>query len=292
MLKNVGSSVSVMKTTRIIQILIGFFLLVPLVRSTNLDYYIIVEENGNSLAIITFHGNGLVNIPVQEDVEEVKVKGALYRLNDDSVDISIGSTEEAVLLYQTKLLTEKEGDTWRFRMNLTGLEKNEVVVVMTNKTVIKNTEPAVFIENRDLLKLIWEDSPDDVLIEYSYVIGDVDEIVDSQNPEEKSTMKYGLIIIVSCGIFMTISMILYFKKKTRKNKQNIMKTLPENENKIVSIILENKGEIKRSKLERKSDIPKSSLASALKNLERKKIVELDRTYKSHYVKFTKWFNEL
>ena len=77
-----------------------------------------------------------------------------------------------------------------------------------------------------------------------------------------------------------------------KNRQNILKTLPANENKITRILIENNGGIKRSKLERLSGISKSSLAASLKNLERKKIIQLDKTYKSHYVRLTKWFDEM
>ena len=54
----------------------------------------------------------------------------------------------------------------------------------------------------------------------------------------------------------------------------------------------NEGRMKRSKLERESGVSKSSLAASLKNLERKKIIEVDRTYASHYVRFTEWFNGL
>ena len=90
------------------RLLLFLLLIVPLASATTNNYNIIIEDNGNSLVIIEIEGSGMINIPIQKDVNEVKVKGALYKLNNNSVDISIGSTKKAILLYKTSLLTKKE----------------------------------------------------------------------------------------------------------------------------------------------------------------------------------------
>ncbi len=295
-LKSVNSLVSLMKgKTLLIPILTSLFLVFSTTQSTTLDYYVVVEENGNSVVIITIHGSGLVNIPIQEDVEEIKVKGGLYMFDNNSVDISIGSTEKAVLLYKTSLLTEKQGNTWNFNMSLTELEKNEIIVAMPNTTIVKNMIPPAFIESMDFTKLMWTENPKNIFVEYCFE-NELDETLNLDKVEQKpEQFDYRVISVLTILGILCGSIVVYTRKRKTsrmKNKQNIMRTLPVNEKKIVSMLIENKGGMKRSRLERETGIAKSSLASALKNLEKKNIVELDKTYKTHYVKLTKWFDEL
>ena len=281
--------------TLLIPILTSLFLVFSTTQSTTLDYYVVVEENGNSVVIITIHGSGLVNIPIQEDVEEIKVKGGLYMFDNNSVDISIGSTEKAVLLYKTSLLTEKQGNTWNFNMSLTELEKNEIIVAMPNTTIVKNMIPPAFIESMDFTKLMWTENPKNIFVEYCFE-NELDETLNLDKVEQKpEQFDYRVISVLTILGILCGSIVVYTRKRKTsrmKNKQNIMRTLPVNEKKIVSMLIENKGGMKRSRLERETGIAKSSLASALKNLEKKNIVELDKTYKTHYVKLTKWFDEL
>jgi len=71
-----------------------------------------------------------------------------------------------------------------------------------------------------------------------------------------------------------------------------MKTLSKNEDKAITLLAASNGEMKRNLLERKSGLAKSSLASCLNMLERKNIVEVDKTSVVHFVRFTEWFKEL
>jgi len=280
----------------LISVLISFFSFIPIARSVVLEYYIIIEENGNSIVIITMYGKGLVTIPLQEDVNDVRVKGGLYMIENGSVDVSIGSTEKAVLLYKTGLLTTRKGNLWNFNMSLTGLEKGEITVVMPNSTKIKNTEPSAFIESGEFTKLMWMGNPQSVFIEYSFEDVPLGGFLTSEE-SRVGVRSFNLTpVLVSGGMGVLAMIIIFVKKRWKvlrmKNKENIMRTLATNEKKIVSILLESNGGMKRSRLEKKSGIAKSSLASALKNLEKKNIIEVDKTYRSHYVKFTKWFDEL
>ncbi|MEM5793102.1 MAG: hypothetical protein QXY45_01950 [Candidatus Aenigmatarchaeota archaeon] len=257
-----------------------------LAKSIVLDYYIISEMNGNSLIIIKITGSGLVRIPLQEDVPDVEVRGGLYTIENNILDVAIGSTEEAVVTYKTSMLTEKIGDTWKFNLNLTSYPKNKVILALPNETIIKNTNPKAFVESGNFKKIVWEGDLEEIYVEYKF------ENKISENKEEKTNYTAPFIIsflVIVSGIFLIYS----FRKRVKKeSKENIIKTLPDNESKIVRILLENGGEIKRSRLEKISGIPKSSLAISLKNLEKKNIIQLDKTYKSHYVKVTEWFDEV
>lgn len=77
-----------------------------------------------------------------------------------------------------------------------------------------------------------------------------------------------------------------------RGQQNLMKTLSENERKVIGLLSAGNGEMKRNILERKSGLAKSSLASCLNMLERKKVLEIDKTSVVHFVRFTGWFREL
>lgn len=272
--------------------LVTLFFLISLVEGIVLDYYIVIEENGNSVVIITVNGSGLMNIPIEKDVDEIKIQGALYSVNNNSIDVAIGSTEQAVILYKTSMLTKKEGNIWSFNMNLTDYQKNQTIVTMPNNTSIKNTFPKALIESGNFKKLIWADNISEVTIEYYFENNIDDGLIEPKDGEKE--FDYKPLILIPVFIASTV-MIVYLKNKKVtgiKNKQNIMKTLPDNENKIVEFLIRNGGGMKRSKVEKTTGISKSSLAAALKNLERKKIIELDKTYTTHYIRLTKWFNEL
>jgi len=274
--------------------LVTLFFLPSLVQGIILDYYIIIEENGNSLIILSISGSGLVNIPIKRDVDEVKVQGALYSLNDDSIDVSIGSTEQAIVLYKTSLLTKKEEHLWTFSMNLTDYEKNQTIVAMPNNTNIKSTSPKAFIESGPFEKLIWTGDVSKISIDYYFENEIPSDFIEPKIKDNKK-FNYTKILILSFTAIATLIIVTQNQKRKSvkiKNRENIMKTLSTNENKVIGILLKNKGGMKRSKLEKMSGIAKSSLASTLKNLERKKILQLDKTYTSHYVRLTKWFDEL
>lgn len=253
----------------------------------DVEYLVIIEDNGNTVVVISIEGSGLVSIPIQEDVE-VSVEGALYIMEGDSIDVSIGETGAAYILYTTSMLTSKTGNEWEFKMPLVNSENLEVTVAMPKDTNLMHTEPGAVIESGEILQLHWKGEVDRIKVRYYFDIkpGDI--------PEGFEQGVY-LIAVMVLVVMAAGAVVFYWRKgKVRKTdkKQNIMKTLSGNEVKIVKTLLENGGEMKRSRLERKLDIAKSSLAATLKNLERKNILEVDRTSASHYVRFTKWFDEL
>lgn len=77
-----------------------------------------------------------------------------------------------------------------------------------------------------------------------------------------------------------------------KGKRNVMKTLSGNEIKIINTLLEHEGKMLRNDLEKISGIPKSSLSVAINNLERKNIIQVDKSEWTHEVELTEWFKSL
>jgi uncharacterized membrane protein len=137
--------------------------------------------------------------------------------------------------------------------------------------------------------VIWDENVSEISMEYYFESGGFIPMPDV----ESNTGIYAITALAAAGI---LGGFIYLKKTrgrdSLKNKENIMRTLTDNEKKIVELMIESEGHMKRSKLEKKSGISKSSLAAALKNLEKKNIVELDKTYKTHRIKLTEWFDEL
>ncbi len=249
-----------------------------------MEYYVIVEENGNALIVITINSSGLYEIPVQGDVEVVDVTGALYILEGRTLEVSIGSTEKAVIIYQTSMLTNKNESLWSFTIELARGEK-AVTVAMPPHTIVTETEPNAMIESGKIIKLHWNGGIDEVYAEYYFPPG--------------IQLSYGTeFIYILTGIALASILAVYFTHKYSKRRitinkrDSVIRTLSMNEKNIITTMLESQGGMKRSHLERKTGISKSSLAATLKNLERKKIIEVDRTFASHYVKFTEWFNGL
>tara|TARA_Y100000310_G_C20694125_1_gene824255 strand:+ start:640 stop:1530 length:891 start_codon:yes stop_codon:yes gene_type:complete len=80
------------------------------------------------------------------------------------------------------------------------------------------------------------------------------------------------------------------RKKDGKNKKvkNIIKTLNDKEKEIVEFVIGNNNEANSSKIRHELKIPKTSLSRILVNLEKKKIVCIERHGKMKKVKLAEW----
>jgi uncharacterized membrane protein len=269
------------------------------VHAQTADYTLIIKENGEALVMLTIEGSGLFTVPLQSDVEDIKVRGALYTLENQAAELSIGSTEKAIMLYTTDTLTSKQGDTWALDFTLTDVDYTSVQLNMPSDVVIQDTDPQAYIEDSDFKRLIWHGSLSHVSVVYSYKeqpIPDVDDLGPMKDVHDTSSFPLlSAAIFVCLALIVVLALLVLGKKKpdTRsKAKQNIIKTLPPNEASIIGILMEHDGSARRNQIERISKIAKSSLASSLHNLENKKVIEVDRTYTTHFVKLTEWFKEL
>jgi len=264
-------------------------------QALSVEYYAVIQENGDAVVVANILGNGTFTAQLPADVTEVKVRGALYVMDNRTVELSVGSSGEAAMLYRTSVLTEKEGSRWLFAMEPAGAEK--LTVAMPNNTVVSWTEPMALMNSSSVLMLIW-DAPAKVSMEYAFGMqnsaGGLDET------DGKGSGDFGMTLLMPAGIavFVALAGLAALRARkmkretTEKNRENIMRTLSNNHRLVVSLLLQSGGAMKRSHLERKSGLAKSSLALVLRDLERKKIVEVDRSFPSHHIKFTEWFNGL
>ena len=147
-----------------------FFILINIAQVKaieNSEYYVIIQENGNVIMAITLKGEGEINIPIQEDVETLEIKGGLYIIENNTVTIAIGTTEKAVLVYKTSLLTQKQNNEWKFNLNLEQITNKKIIIAMPETTIIKQTTPQAFIETGEFIKLHLENTNE---IEIIYMV--------------------------------------------------------------------------------------------------------------------------
>jgi uncharacterized membrane protein len=242
-------------------------------------YNILVDESGEAAVVVEINAVGLVTLPIQPDSSGIRVKGALYRTENSTMELSIASMQKAVILYKTSMLTDKTGENWTLRMDLLG--DSDVTLALPKHAVIKSTVPKAFIDSEEYNKLVFQNTSS---IEIEYAFG------------EKPSNSLLPLALGAGAVLAGAGAAAYILSKNKKPlkqsaKEKILKTLSVNERAIVQTLME-KGEMKRSDLEKTTKMAKSSLANTLNNLERKNIVEIDKTYTAHFVKFTGWFDEL
>jgi len=251
------------------------------------DYEVILKENGQALVLITLEGEGVVSLPFYDDVEDINVKGGLYLLEDNNLDVSIGSSGGATVAFVTNLLTKKQGEKWQLELDVLDGTREIKLHAPENLIVIKS-DPNVLIEKDDVITLYWQNNINSITLEYKFDEGSFNESDERQVPLWAIFFSLLGIIVVALGIY-----VLKIRKKPKENrKEDLMRTLLKNERTIVTILLNHEDGIRRNELERESQISKSSLASSLYNLERKKLIDINKNQTVHFIKLKRWFYEL
>ncbi len=289
---------------------LALFLAAPqAVQAASADYNIVVNDAGDSLVLLNIQGSGEINIPLPLDAANPEVSGALYVPAENGIDILIGPTGKASVAYDTSLLTAKSAGKWIFDLDLVKWMGKKVTVLLPPNAEITSTNPRGAIEQlSDSKKIIWDLDQYAEKVSANYVLS---ERAPSK-PALISPILLGVLAIVFVGIIALAyarprllpkqkvekkrivqrPAVIERKPLVTREKQNVLKTLTENELKIVNTLISNSGSIKRNKLERETQMAKSSLASALANLERRNVVQIDRTYTVHTVELSDWFRKL
>ena len=289
---------------------LALFLLTPqIVHAATADYNIVVNDAGDALVALNFAGSGEINVPLPLDVTNPEVKGALFVPAENGIDILVGPSGKSTVAYDTSILTAKSSGTWVFELDLVKGMNKKITLLLPPNAIISSTTPRGAIEQlSDSKKVTWSLSSAVEKVSLNYVLS---ERVPPK-PPMISPLLLGVLGIVFIGIMafsymrpglfqrpkpvkQAVQQQIVIAEETAlisKEKKNVLKTLTENELKIVNNLLENSGSMKRNKLEHLTQMAKSSLASALANLERRNIVQLNRTFTVHTVELTEWFKNL
>lgn len=254
------------------------------------SYTVIVSENGNSLVTAEFIGEGALGIPLPIDVEDVVVTGALYVPTSQGIEILFEQGSSAIVLFESSLLVTRSGDDWKFSMDLAS-GSNSVTVSFPRGVNIQTMIPQAQIsQTENSVNILWQTSAASVSAQYTFAGGLID---------------YFIYILVLAAVIVIFVIFAYMRKPKKKvvkerkapekkvsGKENVVKTLSQNQRKIVGILMEYKEGIKRNKLEKLVGLSKSSLAATLNQLEKRKVVDIDKSVKVHYVQLSEWFKKL
>ena len=253
------------------------------------SYNILVQESGNSIVLATLEGSGLHTIELPTDAQP-EVRGALYLQEGNILSLSIGSTEKAIIAYQTSTFTSKD-NAWKLNINLDAPAK----VSLPLSANILSVTPDAFVKETNVKTIEFQEGSAEITYQIENI--DLQSYLDNLDTNKFETIVTyvviaALFLILLVGLFFLIKRPKRVKQAKTSHKNNVLKTLSNNEKKVVQIILENNNSAKRSHIERETKLAKSSLASTLTQLENKKIVEVDKTHTTHFVKLTGWFKDL
>jgi uncharacterized membrane protein len=270
-------SIIMYKKLSIIMLVILFFTSVHAVEP---KYNIVLKDNGESIVLVELREEGTYDFKVPSD-SKIEAKGALYLKENNEISAYAGNKKKGVIAYSTNSYTVKIKDVWSFTIDFDE-EIKDVTLILPKNAYIKSTIPNPIIKNNEL----YYKDVDSITVNYFYTTPESFSF-----SENMDLFIYSLLIIIA--VIIGFVMIRYLRKpKDFTAKENILKTLPHNERKILRIMLDESGEMKRNKLEKISKISKSSLANSLNNLEKKNILEIDKTYVVHTVKISDWFKKL
>jgi uncharacterized membrane protein len=269
-------------------VLLLVFAMLPAVWGAS--YSVLVQESGNSIVIATVQGSGLHTLELPIDAVP-EVRGALYLKEGNLLSLSIGSTEKAVIAYQTTTFTSKD-DSWKLNINL---DTNHLKVSLPKSANILSINPHAFVQEADVKTIEFNQGKAEILYNIDSI--NLAKYLDNMDTNKFETIVTyvilaALFLILVTGLFFMIRKPKKVKQPKTSHKNNVLTTLSNNEKKVVQILLDNNNSAKRSLIERETRLAKSSLASTLHQLENKKIVELDRSRTTHFVKLTDWFAHL
>ena len=291
------------------------------------QYSFDVSAAGESSATVVINTTQVTILPLPEDVHNPQVEGATFTLVNDGIEI-LPSNEIVQVTYTSSYHTSKQEGVWTFIAEV--LPMSEVDISLPLDTQVIRTKPRAALSEDRGLSAHWALTDDEILI--SYVIPLKEQQLLRAGPvvvERFSLVSFEgavFVLILAGGITWWILRRKKREQSTPKKEppaevtaaeepspksgpiptHDIDKDLPQitdaqmhvlraandNEATVLKIMLKHHGHLKRNELERESGISKSSLASALKNLEGKNIIHIDRSFFVHYLTLSDWFKGL
>lgn len=187
-------------------------LLAGIAQGLTANYNIVVEENGDALAVVGINGEGTANLPLPLDAVAPVVKDALYVQATNGIDVSLGSTGTASVVFESSLLTGKSGDTWVFTMELGDFESSTVTLSLPKGISIVSTSPkATITQSRNSMNVLWTSVSGSVEASYTFTGGTVAPGVPTTEESGDNTLILVTVIIVA--VVIVILAFLTLKKK-------------------------------------------------------------------------------
>ncbi|HSB46638.1 MAG TPA: hypothetical protein VLD37_01390 [Candidatus Bilamarchaeum sp.] len=286
------------------------FLLVLMLAAAHASviYTVDTDRSGSSSVSLSIEGSETVNVSLPGDAGSFRIVGGSYSLSGNSAIVKSGASGLTTFSFSTSDFTSKLSTGWK--LSFSAPEGSTARVSMPSRVTIENMFPAPkTVSAEDSRTSIDFENPGPVTIYYRL------EDAASSPPDNSALYILAAAALVAIGI-VAASFVLKrppvpapppaapasitpapaAEKQPSLDltpgKKEMMETFNENDLVIVNFLLSVQGKSRRNELERKSGVSKSSLAMALNRLEKRKIVEIDRTSTTHFVKLSDYFLKL
>ncbi len=288
------------------------------------------SASGESRATIVINSTQATILPLPEDVHNPQVQGATFTLVNDGIEI-MPSEETILVTYTSSYHISKQEGVWTFIAEVLPMSVVDISLP-SDTQVIRTKPRAALSKDDGLSASWILDDHDEVLISYVIPLNEDQLLRAGPVVVERfSLVSFEgavFVLILAGGITWWIlrrnkgqmpapmtgpATDIAAPEEAQKSspanpdtapdtdkdlphitdtQMNILRAANHNEAKVLKIILKHNGHLKRNELERESGISKSSLASALKNLEGKNIIHIDRSFFVHYLTLSDWFKGL
>ncbi len=273
-------------------------------------YTLDVDRSGTAYATLSIGDGEQAEVPVPADAWGFRIVGGSYSLSNGTAYVSPGQSGFCTFSFSTSLLTSKSDGGWK--LSFSPPQDSEAKVFLPTYATLENSFPQPDSVSSEGSRMQLE-------IPYSRSVNVYYRLGEAPAPDGAGAGWDFIIAATAILCVAAIAASLFLRGRrnplrhgqaaqapaagTREQiaqpsleltagKREMMETFNENDKKIADYLLANAGRCRRNELERKSGISKSSLAMALNRLERRKIVEIDRTSTTHFVRLTDYFLRL
>jgi uncharacterized membrane protein len=272
-------------------------LLLLCVSHASVTYTADIDRIGQVSITVSIEGGDGTSVPTPEDAHGYVIVGGSFSESNGTAYITPGSTGFTTFSFYTDMLTEKTSSGWTAR--LSPPDSASVMVYMPPHSSFEESSPNPVMVTADDSRNRLDFHPSESIVVY-YRLDDLTAPGTEGSPFNIILLFGGAMIL---GAILR-DMYSRLEKKPLKGsdrkpsfdvtagKKEMMETFNENDKVVVDSLLESQGKAKRNALERKTGISKSSLAVSLNRLEKRKIIEMDRTSTTHFVKLSDYFLRL
>jgi hypothetical protein len=266
-------------------------------------YTIDIDRSGLSSITLTLQGNENATVPLPSDARGFSIVGGTYGMVNGTAVVESGKGGFATFIYSSDLLAMKDETGWR--LSVFPPAGMKTVIFMPAYSILTSSlpEPETVASSESRTEIGYQPAKN---INIEYKLGEV--------PPQKQD---ALIYIVAVAVVVVVALIILKNPMAARQqpqsqpaqthpmpeqnpgkkpsldmtpgKKGMMETFNENDVLIVNCLLDSDGKMRRNELERKTLISKSSLAMALNRLEKRKVVEIDRTSTTHFVRLSDYF---
>jgi uncharacterized membrane protein len=272
-----------------------FLLLMAFSAFASITYTVDLDREGDASVTISLVDENETQVILPADATNFMIAGGEYTTTDSTALIKSGKTGITSFSFFSSLLTEKSGSQWTLSFNPP--ENSSISIFMPAYSTINNVTPVpIRIFSEDSRVQIDTDYAKRVIVNYK---------LEDQPAVKTDGLQIEYIVLGIAIVLAAVIVVLAMRRekptaakkegpslKMTAGKREMMETFNENDLKIVNILLGQEGKARRNELERKSEISKSSLAVALNRLERRKIIEMDRSATTHYIRLSDYFLRL